>query len=622
MSHPAWLSSVFSAVTTDFITPLPARYKEMLTIRLRVAQGSPVKAVYVRCAPEGSGRFWQMTRVESKQGFDIYSLQFQLNWKIFNYQFFLLTQQDETYWFNSMGIDTCHPVNHHDFRLNADPQLPDWVTDTVFYQIFPDRFYNGNAARNYQPGEKTISGESVTVKNWGELPEGNFDFFNGDLEGVQQKLDHLQRLGVNGLYLNPILLAPSNHHYDFLDYFEIDPHLGDLEVFGQLVDDVHQRGMTMMLDGVFNHTGASHRWFNKAGYFESIGAYDAEASPYDDFYIFNQHPDDYVGWWGFDSLPKLNYQSQKLRDAIYRDDDSVIKTWLKPPYNIDAWRFDVANMQARYEGYQAGYEVWKETRQAVKADFPNAYLMGEHFYDGSELCQGDALDAQMNYMGFYYPIFNWLTGIFDFNADGQYTRVPYQNCSGITFQQQLQQFLAQVPYQNALQMYNLLNSHDRPRLISVLQGDRQKLTTALIFLFSYVGVPSVYYGDEVGLEGEGDPDCRRCMPWDESQWDMTLFSQYQQLIALRKASAALKTGALQWLHVSDDAVVYCRFLGAQRFVIVLHNPRHHASAESILIDATVLGQMTDVTTVFGSAQANVVEQQLRLPAASAIYQLD
>ena len=374
-----------------------------------------------------------------------------------------------------------------------------------------------------------------------------------------------------------------------------------------------------MLDGIFNHCGAAHRWFNRYNAFEHEGAYNSVNSAQADYFIFYQHPHSYEGWWGHESLPKLDYRSQKLRDAIYRNADSAIQYWLAPPRAIDGWRFDVANMTARLGTYQAGREVWAEVRTAVKANYPDSYLLGEHFYDGTDLLQGDALDGNMNYIGFYYPILHWMSGKFDFGADGSRKTVPHVNFDGVAFQQQLLDYFSITPWQHALANYNLLNSHDRPRIITLLNGDLERLRTALVFLFTFVGIPSVYYGDEIGLPGGGDPDCRRCMEWDEGRWNKPLFELYQSLISMRKLTRALQKGALQWLLVESGVVAYARSLAGQSVITVLV-PTPIDAMCTIPLGNLGLGEAEQWLAIDqGSVAIQAHSGALHVPMKSAVY---
>lgn len=615
----SWLKSLFSALTSDFIEPTQPQLGDELCIRLRVARGAPIAQIQLRFAPEGSARYRRLSLSHSDAQFDHYQYRLKLQWPRLCWRFLILTETGELYHYNAQGLSNAVPVDQFDFRLNAGTTLLPWVMGSVFYQIFPDRFANGSPELNHQAGTVTRSGETIEVKTWQQSPSGGFDFFNGDLEGIRQQRAHLSRLGINALYLTPVFTAPSNHKYDVEDYYQIDPHFGTNQSFAELRADLAADGIRLIIDGVFNHTGWSHRWFNRFEHYPLDGAYNRADSPYASFYLFKEHPTSYVGWFDFDSLPKLNYRSQALRDAVYRDPDSVIQHWLAEPYQLAGWRFDVANMQARCFEYQANLEVWREVRAAVKPRFPDAYLLGEHFYDGSDLIQGDALDGIMNYPGFHFPIYQWLSRRFDFSADGNWQEFGYANFRSQDFVQQLTDYLAQIPWHNALMNYNFLNCHDRPRLITLLQGNREQERTAILFLFSYVGVPALYYGDETGLEGGRDPDCRRPMPWDESSWTPGIFDYYQRLIQLRRQSPALQQGALCWLEIADDRVVFSRFLGEEHWLVVLCRQQ----PQPLELDLSPLG-LTDGNweSVLDAEQSSSQTQRLMLSGRTNLYRFN
>jgi alpha-glucosidase len=275
-------------------------------------------------------------------------------------------------------------------------------------------------------------------------------------------------------------------------------------------------------------------------------------------------------------------------------------------------------MQARFEDYQAGLEVWQEVREALKPLGQEKYLMGEHFYDGSDLLQGDALDGIMNYMGFYYPIYHWLSGRYDFIGDGEGNEVPYANYDAETFKQQLQDFIGNIPWQNALAMYNMISSHDRPRMLTLLGGDKDKLITALVFLFSYVGVPAVYYGDEVGMEGGKDPDCRRTMIWDREQWDMPIWQAHQKLIEARLSAKSLQQGSLIWCgSEAPEVVAFGRELDGEVYLSVLAKEKN---GQLVAIDTSALnlqGKGTWIGVLSGASYPVNSE----LPQTSDLYRL-
>lgn len=619
-----WKTTLFTAINSEYLSPFPVDSGEIVEIRIRVWKESPVKEIFLRICPEGEAIFFPMKLVDTASFFATYAVSVSIQWQQLHYRFLVTTDEGESYWFNQRSVSKTNPLDHYDFQLLAGFSAVDWVQDTIFYQIFPDRFYNGNPQLNYQSGEYNYLGHDITVKPWGESPiqakeeQNPSTFFNGDLEGILQKLDHLERLGVNAIYLNPIFHSQSNHRYDVIDYKTIDPHLGDNDTLIQLVDEVHRRGMKIILDGVFNHTGSGHRWFNRENLFEEEGAYQNPQSEYSELYTFSKHPDSYESWLGFDSLPKLNYQSQKLRDWVYRDRDSIVRYWLDGPFHLDGWRFDVANMQARQGHYQENRSVWKEVRDTIKPDFPDRYLMGEHFFDGTDLLQGDALDGIMNYQGFYFPLFQWLNGHLDFGSVAGGHRVPTP-LNAMDCAEQIQDMLARMPWQVALQMYNGINSHDRPRFLTEMGGDFELQKAALVVLFAFPGAPSVFYGDEIGLEGKNDPDCRRCMIWEESQWNMDIFAFYQKLIKLRKASPALKYGALKWLYSDENTLVLARFWKDEIKLIV---STRTATGESLPIPLWALGVEAGTAQSWdGTTHVSIKEGAVILPQTNGFWNL-
>jgi alpha-glucosidase len=615
-----WRATVFSSGASPFVTPAQPALAETVTIRLRVARDSPVRQVILYAAPDGEAWEQPMSR-EPGQGFLAYhQCQFPLHWKIFRYHFILITD-DQTVWHYIPGrVQKTEPIiQHESFTLLADAQLPDWVPNSIIYQIFPDRFANGDPSRDYQSGEYQYNGWSVTPAEWGEPPRpyqeaGNLDFYSGDLAGILQRLDYLQDLGVDAVYCTPIFTAPSNHRYDVQDFYEIDPHLGDESVLVQLTQALHGRGMRMIIDGVFNHTGMTSRWFNRGRVYPEPGAYQAEPSPYDDFYMFHNHPNSYESWWGIATLPKLDFRSQKLRDTIYGDRDSVVQYWLQPPRSVDGWRFDVANMTARHRAYQGYREVWSELRTAVKARFPDAYLLGEHSQDGTELLQGDCFDGLMNYQGFLVPLFYWLIGAYG-PVESQHR--AYANFTHMEFQEQISTFLYAVPWQIALMMYNAIDTHDRPRFLTASGDDRFAYRSAIVLLFSFVGVPAVYYGDEVGLPGSYDPDNRRCMPWNPAEWDTGLQDLYRTFIGIRKNSSALCRGSFQWLAADAPAVCFARFDDREIMITLV---LERASDTPVAVSLRALGvRAGEVEGLSRGTQHAIEDFTVMLPPVAEIY---
>lgn len=619
-----WKKTLFTAVNSEFLSPFPVDLEEQVEIRIRVWKDSPIEQIFLRTCPEGEAVFFPLELVETQAFFAIYATQVSLKWACFRYRFLVTTKEGQSFWFNQRTVSQSNPLDHFDFQLLVGYRSVEWVQDSIFYQIFPDRFHNGNPQLNYQTGEYSYFGHPIAVKAWGESPKekaGEWNpaiFFNGDLEGIRQKLDHLETLGVNAIYLNPIFHSQSNHRYDVIDYKKIDPHLGDESDLIRLVEEVHHRGMKIILDGVFNHTGSGHRWFNREKLFEESGAYQDAESEYAQFYTFHTHPESYESWLGVDGLPKLNYRSETLRDLVYRGKDSIVRYWLEKPFDLDGWRFDVANMQARQGVYQENRAMWKEVRGSIKPDFSDRYLMGEHFFDGTDLLQGDTLDGIMNYQGFYFPLFQWLNGHLDFGsiAGGKRVSAPL---SAIDCVEQIQDMMARLPWQVALQMYNGINSHDRPRFLTEMGENFEMQKAALVVLFAFPGAPSVYYGDEIGLLGGGDPDCRRCMVWNESEWNHEIYSFYQRLIAFRKKSNALKHGALKWLYTDANTMVFARLRTDETQLIV---STRTPDAEPLQLSLWELGIEEGIAHFWdGNRQHSICQSIITLPQDNGFWDL-
>ena len=343
-------------------------------LRLRLAADAPVSEVLLRTTPDGESAFAYLQPGAVDGPTQWWTVEVAASMPVVNYRFLLVTT-DGVWWYNAAGLHAHNPSDYADFRLLAGYEAPRWVADTVFYQIFPDRFADGDPNTNVQTGEWTYRGQPVVARPWGARPgsAGNdsLEFYGGDLPGITARLDYLQALGVNALYLNPIFTAPSVHRYDVTDYTTVDAHLGGNAALAELRAALTARGMRLMLDIVPNHCGVGHPWF--------VAAQADANSPTAEFFSFTRHPDEYAAWLGVRSLPKLDYRSQRLRNVMYRAADSVFRQWLRPPYSIDGWRVDVANMLGRQGELQIGPEVVRELRRAVKEELPDAYLLGENF---------------------------------------------------------------------------------------------------------------------------------------------------------------------------------------------------------------------------------------------------
>jgi len=542
--------------------PLPA-YNEVVTIWLRAPLDAPIRAAFLRSFPDGENHLETM-RLEKQEGVCAWwAAELRCTMPSNPYHFKILTDEG-AYYYKANGVSHSQSPDFFDFKLLTDFEAPAWLKNSVFYQIYPDRFYNGDPSTDVPPGAWTRRGYTTSQREWGAPPlhyreAGNVDFYGGDLPGITQKIDYLRDLGVNALYLNPIFTSHTNHRYDIMDFYYVDPHLGGNEALVELRQALDRADMRLILDVTPNHCSFEHPWFTAA-------QHDPDA-PSASYFTFYKRPNEYEAWFGDMSLPKLNYNSPALRDVMYGGQDAILRYWLREPYRIDGWRLDVQNMVGRQGRTQMGNKTGRHMRRAIKAENPQAYLMGENFHDATGHLQGNELDAIMNYQGFNIPARRWLGG-YDYLAEFNSAAMDGALMSAEAMAGQWQNYRAAIPWAVVEMQFNQLCSHDTARILYVVKGDKalQKLGVAL--LLTYPGVPCVYYGDEIGLDGAPDPDNRRCMPWDESAWDHDLRGFYQRLIALRRTAPALIEGGYQTLHADGGLIAYQRQAREQQLVIV------------------------------------------------------
>ncbi len=436
--------------------------------------------------------------------------------------------------------------------------IPNWVQDAIFYQIFPDRF----------AWSERVSKPS-NLEPW-YAPPTPHGFKGGDLLGVLEHLDYLEALGINAIYFNPIFQSAANHRYHTYDYFRVDPLLGGDEAFRRLLDEAHRRGIRVILDGVFNHTG---RGFFP---FHSI-LENGERSPYLDWFTVKGFPlrayesrrkPNYACWWGLRALPKLNTDNPQVREFIY----SVAEYWLRQ--GIDGWRLDVP-LEIKTPGF------WEEFRRRVRAVNPDAYLLAEIWDEARPWLQGEHFDAVMN-----YPFNRAAYGFFGQEKLDTSVRpggFKLKRLSARAFARQVDHMLNLYAWDITLAQFNLLSSHDEPRFLTMVQGDKQRLRLATLFQMTFVGAPSIYYGDEIGLEGGEDPDCRRAFPWDESRRDHALLDDFKRYIALRKAHPALRRGDYLTLYAKGEVYAFGRSDG-QEWVVVAFNVGHTAAEITVRLE--------------------------------------
>ena len=440
---------------------------------------------------------------------------------------------------------------------------PDWFGRGVSYQIFPDRF-----CRSRVPDPAGLVGDRTVHENWQDTPEfrpdergeiRNRDFFGGDLAGIISKLDYLKSLGVTTLYLNPIFEAASNHRYNTADYMAIDPMLGTAEDFRALCREAHARSMRVLLDGVFNHTGSASRYFNADGFYPELGAAQSKDSSYYNWYHFTHWPDSYDAWWGIKTLPAVEENQASYRDFIIRSEDSVVRHWLR--CGADGWRLDVAD--------ELPDDFIAELRQAMDAEKPDCLLLGEVWEDGSnkiaydrrrKYLLGRETHGLMNYP-FRTAALDWLCG-----------------GDAAAFRENMEQLRENYPSPAFYSAMNFLSTHDTPRILTLLGGEptpadkaeraaaqlspagrelaRRRLMLGALLLYTFPGSPTVYYGDEAGMEGYEDPLNRRAFPWGAE--DEELLRWYRKLGQLRGGRPSLQRGDICYLYADGSGLALRR----------------------------------------------------------------
>ena len=615
-------NALFCDGTSDYVIPAEPGIHEKVRLRFRTARDDAQEVCLI-----SGGETLQMQKMSSGEVFDYYETEVQLTDTMFVY-YFRIKSESEELCYHRCGVSE-HPVEYYNFRIMPGFSTPAWAKGAVMYQIFVDRFCNGDPSNDVEDGEYVYIGEPVCkVKDWNEFPAA-MDirrFHGGDLQGVLDKLDYLEELGVEVIYFNPLFVSPSNHKYDIQDYDYIDPHYGviiedggevlpegekdntratkyqkrtgdirNLEasnrLFAKLVEEMHTRGMRVILDGVFNHCGSFNKWMDRERIYEpqpeyEKGAYVSAQSPYRDFFHFFDEREEawpynknYDGWWGHDTLPKLNYEdSPTLEEYIL----NIGKKWVSPPYNADGWRLDVAADL----GYSNEYNhiFWENFRKAVKSANPQALILAEHYGDPGEWLQGDEWDSVMNYDAFMEPLTWFLTGM-EKHSDERRTDL-WGNADN--FVNTMNHFMASMLTPSLQVAMNELSNHDHSRFLTrtnhivgrVAQlGSKAAeeeinlavMREAVAVQMTWVGAPTVYYGDEAGVCGFTDPDSRRTYPWGQENRELVEF--HKEMIRIHKREKLLRTGSLKMLSWSSNVLAYARFQEGEQIIVVLNNSK-------------------------------------------------
>ena len=612
--------ALFSDGTSNFVIPSEPKENEKVKIRFRTAKND---VTFVRMMVGGEP--FIMRRSFTRGEFDYYELTWKMGTEPLHYCF-EVNSGSEVCFYNRCGVAD-RIIDEYAFVLVPGFSTPDWAKGAVMYQIFVDRFYNGDKSNDVEDNEYIYIGEPCTkVKDWEKCPAfmGVREFYGGDLQGVLDKLDYLQDLGVEVIYFNPLFVSPSNHKYDIQDYDYIDPHYGKIvkdggqilaegqkdnvfttkykqrvtdkenleasnQLFIRLVEEMHRRGMKVILDGVFNHCGSFNKWLDREKLYEGSegyahGAYISSESPYHSFFKFRDNAvekwpynDSYEGWWGHNTLPKLNYEdTQKLEEYIL----NIARKWVSPPYNIDGWRLDVAADLGHSEDYN--HEFWKKFRQVVKEANPNAIVLAEHYGNPKAWLKGDEWDTVMNYDAFMEPLTWYLTGM---EKHSDEYRPDLEGNAGY-FVQEMKHHMTHMLMPSLMVAMNELSNHDHSRFLTrtnhavgrvVKLGydaagkstNEAVMREAVVMQMTWIGAPTVYYGDEAGVVGFTDPDNRRTYPWGKENKELIKF--HKEAIRIHKESEALRIGSLEIIGVKKGVLAYGRFTQEDKVVVVVNH---------------------------------------------------
>lgn len=609
--------ALFTDGTCNYRMPTEPMEGDTVMFRFRVAKNN-VGQVNL-CI---NGEVLCMEKRNADVLFDYYEQSYCLQKRLNDYYFEILKGEERCY-YTSIGVMD-EPGEEYWFQMMAGFETPDWAKGAVIYQIFVDRFFNGDTGNDVLNNEYYYINEPVKeVNTWTKYPDVNGvgEFYGGDLLGIIKKLDYLKELGIEVIYLNPIFVSPSNHKYDIQDYDYVDPHFGRIvqeagevlaqgetnnqyatkyiqrvasfdnleasnQLFIELVEEIHKRGMKIILDGVFNHCGSFNKWLDRERIYESLknyekGAYVDETSPYHDFFTFYgdtwPYNENYDGWWGHATLPKLNYEgSNRLYEYIL----NIARKWVSPPFCVDGWRLDVAADLGHSNEFN--HQFWRDFRKIIKEANPDALILAEHYGDPSGWLKGDEWDSIMNYDAFMEPVTWFLTGM-EKHSD-EYREDYYGNAEH--FFGAMKHFMSRFQTPSLLTAMNELSNHDHSRFLTRTNRQVGRIQTrgcevanqgvsfgvmkeAMVIQLTWPGAPTIYYGDEAGVCGWTDPDNRRTYPWGSENEELIMV--YRELIRIHKSYDALRIGSVKFLYGQKHVLAYGRFDFIDKFIVVVNN---------------------------------------------------
>ena len=619
--------AIFSDETNGYVNPSEPGAYDNISICIRVAKDDVDRVEILH--GKNYSETTLLRKYHSDYYFDYYKLFTDISNVVFRYVF-RISKGKETVYYDRVGVSDGIRV-FQGFEIIPDFKTPDWAKGAIMYQIFVDRFCRGDGSNDVLDDEYIYLGvPCIRTTNWSQYPS-NFDvgyFYGGDLQGVMDKLDYLKSLGVEAIYFNPIFVSPSNHKYDAQDYEHIDPHYakivndgGELvdpeaednlkatkyiirttdkenleasdRFFANFVDIAHQKGIKIILDGVFNHCGSFHKWLDKESIYKNAkgypkGAFHGVDSPYRSYFRFYEDTNSYDGWWGHSTLPKLFYEnSDKLVNEIL----AIARKWISPPYNVDGWRLDVAADLGHSEEFN--HRFWTKFRKEVKKINPDVIILAEHYGDPYMWLNGKQWDTVMNYDAFMEPVSFFLTGM-EKHSEAFYAE---KRGDGKLFWHTLLYAKARMPMPAYMCSMNELSNHDHSRFLTRTNMKVGRLHTvgskaanegvdvsvfrqAVIMQMTLQGAPTIYYGDEVGVCGWTDPDNRRSFPWGREDWNILEFHKYA--INLHKRHKSLRYGSLIPILGEKDLIAYIRAVKDEQILVVIYT-----GSEEIEVDIPV-----------------------------------
>ena len=606
----------FSDTTSEYVNPAEPEPNKEVRIKFRTVRGS-VDGVYIVIDQTRM----TMSKKTSDLYFDFYEVTISLKEEMISY-YFEIQMGDATCFYDYSGVNE-NPQNDYKFRIIPGFSTPGWAKGAVFYQIYVDRFRNGDISNDVITGEYKYTGKLTVRKDdwYSDIGEtGIEEFYGGDLSGVLEKMDYLQDLGIEAIYFNPLFVSPSNHKYDVQDYDHIDPHFGKIlhdegkvlsdkimdnsqatryinrvtdmknleasdRVFIEVVKEAHKRGIKVIIDGVFNHCGSFHKWLDRERIYEhatgyQTGAYIAGDNTYHNYFYFHKgnwpYNNSYEGWWNYATLPKLNYDSKELYDYVME----IARKWISPPYNADGWRLDVAADLGKSSEFN--HQFWKDFRKNIKEVKKDALILAEHYGDPSSWLSGKEWDSVMNYDAFMEPVTWFLTGM---QKHGDEYREDLRG-NADAFWQSMHYYGAKFSNSSLDVAMNELSNHDHSRFLTrtnhkvgrvgVLGAkaaeegvNKAVMREAVMIQMTWPGAPTIYYGDEASLCGFTDPDNRRTYPWGREDMEMIRF--HKELIRIHKENKELRTGSIKPLYSDYNVLAYGRMQEGNSCVVIVNN---------------------------------------------------